>query len=61
MKHKKTITSIQEWILCFNTFISIVAIRQVRDLLAYSSTIVKVSQDFEGTPWLEYDLHSGGR
>ena len=29
---------------------------QVRDLLAYSSTIVKASQDFEGTPWLDYDI-----
>ena len=60
MKQKKTITTIQEWIGCFNTFISVVAMRnpeQVRDLLAYSSTIVKASQDFEGTPWLEYDIH----
>ena len=31
--------------------------RQVRDLLAYSSTIVKASQDFLGAPWLEYDIH----
>ena len=30
---------------------------QVRDLLAYSSTIVKASQDFQGAPWLEYDVH----
>ena len=59
-KNKKTITSIQEWIVCFDTFISVVAMRnpnQVRDLLAYSSIIVKASQDFEGTPWLEYDIH----
>ena len=26
-------------------------------MMAYSSTIVKASQDFEGTPWLEYDVH----
>ena len=56
MRQKKTITTIQEWIV----FISVVAMHnpdQVRDLLAYSSTIVKASQDFEGTPWLEYDIH----
>lgn len=60
VKQKKNITTIQEWMLCFNTFISVVAMRspdQVRDLLAYSSTIVKASQDFEGTPWLDYDSH----
>ena len=39
--------------------ISVVAMHnpnQVRDL-AYSSMIVKASQDFKGTPWLEYDVH----
>ena len=59
-RSKKSITTIAEWVLSFNTFISIVAMRapdQVRDLLAYSSTIVKASQDFQGSPWLEYDIH----
>ena len=57
---QESITTIQEWIVCFNTFISVVAMRnpsQVQDLLAYSSMIVKASQDFKGTPWLEYDVH----
>lgn len=60
MKAKKEISTIQEWVVCFNTFISIIAMKkpeQVRDLLAYSSTIVKASQDFEGLPWLDYDIH----
>ena len=60
VKQKKTITTIQDWVVCFNAFISVVALRdpsQVRDLLAYSSTIIKASQDFEGTPWLEYDVY----
>ena len=42
------------------TLISVIVMRtpeQVRDLLAYSSTIVKASQDFQGAPWLEYDVH----
>lgn len=59
-KPKKNISTIEDWVLSFNTFISVVAMRtpeQVRDLLAYSSTIVKASQDFQGAPWLEYDVH----
>ena len=32
---------------------------QMCDLLGYSSTIVKVSLDFEVKPWLEYDVHNG--
>ena len=59
-KAKKNITTIEEWVLAFNNLISVVAMRptgQVRDLLAYSSTIVKASQDFQGSPWLEYDIH----
>ena len=46
---KKNISTIEDWVLSFNTFISVIAMRtpeQVRDLLAYSSTIVKASQDF---------------
>ena len=59
-KAKKNITTIEEWVLAFNNFISVVAMRStehVRDLLAYSSTIVKASQDFQGSLWLEYDIH----
>ena len=29
----------------------------MRDLLAYSATIVKASQDYEDTPWLAYNSH----
>ena len=55
----KQITSIQQWVSCFNTFIAVVSIKRpdkVRDLLAYSSIVVKASEEFEGTPWLEYDI-----
>ena len=29
---------------------------KVRDLLAYSSIVVKASEEFEDTPWLEYEV-----
>ena len=54
----KQITSIEEWVMCFNTFIALVTTKQperAMDLLAYSSIIVNASKQFEGTPWLEYD------
>lgn len=50
---KKTIASIEDWVVCFNSYISLVALRKpesVQDLLAYSSTIVKASKDFLGIP-----------
>ena len=55
----KQITSIEEWVMCFNTFIALVTTKQperTRDLLAYSSIIVNAK--FEDTPWLEYDTPS---
>ena len=54
---KKSITTIEEWVLCFNAYITVVAQKRVSDLLAYSSLIVKASRDYEETPWLSYDQH----
>ena len=57
-KDKRGITSIQEWVTCFNTYMSVLAARKpdrLQDLLAYSSLIVKASMDFEGDSWLTYD------
>ena len=56
----KRIKTIQQWVICFNAYISIIAIKQperVRNLLAYSSLITKASADYQGTPWLTYDSH----
>ncbi len=56
----KQITSIEQWVVCFNAFISVIALQQphrVRDLLAYSSIITKAAHDYEGNPWLAYDVH----
>jgi hypothetical protein len=57
---KKTISSIEDWVVCFNTFISLVAMREpewVMDLLAYSSTIVKASKEFTVIPWWDYGVN----
>ena len=59
-KKPRRINSIEEWIICFNTYISVVALRdpqRIPDLLAYSSLIVQASKDFQGMPWLAYDTH----
>ena len=41
---------------CYNLVFSVWA-QRVRDLLGYSSTIVKAAHDYEGTLWLSYDAH----
>ena len=49
----KEITTIQQWVLCFNSFMAVVSMRQperVKELLAYSSLIVKASEEFDGSP-----------
>jgi hypothetical protein len=56
----KQISTIEQWVVCFNAFISVVAVQapqRVRDLLAYSTLITKAAHDYEGTPWLSYDSH----
>ena len=55
---KNTISTIQEWATCFNTYISLIWVRQsarVPDLLAYSSIIVRASSQYVDAPWLSYD------
>ncbi len=57
-KEGKQITTIQQWVVCFNAYMSVLAIQQpnrIRDLLA--SIIVKAANDYEGNPWLSYDVH----
>ena len=57
-KERCVVTQIEQWVQCFNSYIAIVAMKhpgRVQHLLAYSSGIVKASQDFEGTPWRTYD------
>ena len=59
-KEAKQITTIEQWVVCFNAFISVMVLQhphRARDLLAYSSTITKAAHDYEGKPWLAYDVH----
>ena len=59
-KELKEIECTEHWVVCFNTYVSVMALRhphRVRDLLAYSSIITKAAHNFEGTPWLSYDAH----
>ena len=59
-RETKQISSIEHWMVCFNAYISVVALHypeRVRDLLAYASLIAKAAYDYEGTPWLSYDTH----
>ena len=42
----KQITSIEEWVMCFNSYVAVIALKQrerVKELLAYSSIIVNSS------------------
>ena len=59
-KKQKHINRINEWVIRFNTYISVIALREpqrVPDLLAYSSLVVQASRDYAGTPWRAYDIH----
>ena len=52
--------TIEQWVVCFNSYMSVVVLKaphRMRDLLAYSSLIVKAAHDYSGTPWLSYDSH----
>ena len=60
LKDQKKITTIQQWEVCFSSFMSVTEIRhpeRVRELIAYLAMITKASQDYEGLPWLAYDSH----
>ncbi len=59
-KETKQISTIEQWVVCFNAYMSVVALQQphkLRDLLAYSTIIVKAANDYEGKPSLAYDIH----
>ena len=54
----RKVSSISQWIQCFNTYTSIVALKQpsrITDLLAYSSLIVQAHRKYSGDNWQVYD------
>ena len=61
LKEARKITNIQQWVVYFNSFTSIMAVRhpkQVRHLLAHAAIITKASLlNYEGLQWLAYDSH----
>ncbi len=59
-KSSYAVRSIEQWVVCFNTYVSLIALQQparVPDLLEYTSVIIKASQKFKGLAWLLYDSH----
>ncbi len=53
---RKRITSIMQWVKCFNAYITILdQPDRVPDLLAYSSLIVHATRKFRGDGWIHYD------
>ena len=59
-RETKRIKNIEQWVICFNAYIGIMALRfpgRVADLLAYSSIIVNASRSYDDKPWLAYDIH----
>ena len=55
-KEEKKISSILQWVECFNSYVAILNQPEwVPDLLAYSSLIVHVARKFQGEGWMYYD------
>ena len=57
-RRKKLITNINLWLQCFTAYVSVMSRRfpaDVVEMLAYMSQILKASQEFVGTAWVNYD------
>lgn len=57
-KEKKGVSTIQEWVACFNAYTAVILMKEpdrATDLLAYCSLIVRASTDYAGEAWLGYD------
>ena len=53
---KKRISSVLQWVECFNSYVAILNQPEwVPDLLAYSSLIVHAARKFQGEGWMYYD------
>ena len=55
---KQKVSSISQWVQCFKTYMSIVALKQpfrITELLAYLSLIVQAHRKYSGDNWQVYD------
>ena len=58
-RRARRVTDIASWIQCFAVYVGIMAgssPESVPELMAYLIQIVRVSQDFSGLAWVNYDL-----
>ena len=56
---KQQVQDINIWLQCFATFMTVMASKfpeHTPQLLAYMVTILKASQEYEGTAWAAYDV-----
>ena len=57
-RQKGPVSDILQWVQCYATLASVLASaypQKISELLAYLSTIVKCSREFEGPAWVLYD------
>ena len=57
-RQKGPVSDILQWVQCYATLASVLASaypQKISELLAYMSTIVKCSREFEGPAWVLYD------
>ena len=58
VRHSRKVTDIFTWLQCFCSFVGVRAQPNpelVPELMAYMTTIVRVSQDYPGLAWVQYD------
>ena len=57
-RRRKKVTDINVWLQCYALYTSVLATQDpeaIPELLAYLITILRVSQDFAGSAWVNYD------
>ena len=57
-KAKRRIQDINVWLQCFSLYVSVLAIQSpqyVPELMAYMVSILRASQEYEGSAWTTYD------
>ena len=57
-RRRKKVTDITSWLQCYGLYVSVLASHcpeAIPELMAYMITVLRVSQDFEGSSWVTYD------